>query len=106
MSSQTFTGIESAALRATGGHIPITVMGPLFRPSTRYLVTKSPLPPFAKGGRHEYVGGILSPAPRHPASGKVTGLPVTAECSIASVTSSVSRASRAVASTHGLPTAR
>jgi len=40
MSSQTFTEIESAALRATGGQIPNTrMLGPLFRPSTRYLVT-------------------------------------------------------------------
>jgi hypothetical protein len=42
----------------------------------------------------------------YPASGRVTGFPLAAECSMASVTSSVARASRAVARAHGLPTAR
>jgi hypothetical protein len=44
VSSQAFIGIESAALRAAGGHIPVTAMGPLFRPSTRYLVTRTSSP--------------------------------------------------------------
>jgi hypothetical protein len=64
------SALERRAIDRLHGRIPqagpcSTFRRSLFRPSTRYLVTQSPLPPFVKGGRHEYVGGISSPVSRH-----------------------------------------